>query len=172
MTAPSDKGPERQIASTSDARTRSDSIRQPNAVGTLRQPMRGRRSRRNRMRGGGVPSLNVQPDLFGTAVPTDPLLGLAVKLPDTCSKCGDLVAIIGPGKPPHCASLLCQSCGLHRGWISRANYTFLNEVINKFGAPSEPIVFRIRSTKPEQSDDGVSVVQNGMKKENEDANHS
>jgi hypothetical protein len=85
----------------------------------------------------------------------DPLAGLAVKLPDTCSNCGDLLAIVGPGKPPHCASLLCRSCGLHRSWISRANYTFLCEVINKFGAPSEPIVFRSRSTKPEENDDGV-----------------
>ena len=87
-----------------------------------------------------------------------------MKLPNTCSKCGDLVAIVGPGKPPHCASLLCQSCGLHRGWVSRANYTFINEVINKFGAPSEPIVFRTRSTKPEHDDDRVSVVQDGIKK--------
>jgi hypothetical protein len=63
------------------------------------------------------PSLHAQLDLFDTAVPADPLLGLAVKPPNTCSKCADLVAIIGPGKPPHSASLLCRSCGLHRGWI-------------------------------------------------------
>jgi hypothetical protein len=143
MTAASDKRPERQIASASDEPARSS------AVGTLRQPMRGRRSKKNRTRWGGVPPLNAQPDLFGTAVPAGPLSGLTVKLPDTCGKCGDLVAIIGPGKPPHCASLLCRSCGLHRGWVSRANSTFLNEVINKFGAPSEPIVFRTRSTRPE-----------------------
>lgn len=87
-----------------------------------------------------------------------------MKLPNTCSKCADFVAIIGPGKPPHSASLLCRSCGLHRGWVSRANYTFLNEVINKFGAPSGPIVFRTRSTKPEQDDDGVCFVQDGIKK--------
>jgi hypothetical protein len=88
-----------------------------------------------------------------------------VKLPGTCSKCGGLIAIVGPGKPPHSASLLCKSCGLHRGWISRANYSFLHEIINKFGAPTEPIVFRNRSTKPEENDDGVSVVQDGMRKE-------
>jgi hypothetical protein len=144
MTAVSDKGPERQVASTSDARARSDSIRQPNTVGTLRQPMRGRLSRRNRKRWGGTPPLNAQHDLFGAAVPTGTLSEITAKLPDTCSKCGDLTAIIGPGKPPHCASLLCQSCGLCRGWISRANYTFLKEIINKFGAPREPIVFRMR----------------------------
>ena len=114
---------------------------------------------------------HAQLDLFGPPTSADPLLGLAVKLPNTCSKCADLVAIIGPGKPPHSASLLCRACGLHRGWVSRANYTFLNEVINKFGAPSEPIVFGTRSTNPEQDDDGVSVVQDGIKKGKNDANH-
>ena len=113
---------------------------------------------------GRHPALKRTARSLGTAAPAGPLSGLTVKLPDTCSTCGDLAAIIGPGKPPHCASLLCQSCGLHRGWISRANNTFLNEIINKFGAPSEPIVFRIRSTKLEENDDGVSVVQNGMMK--------
>jgi len=108
---------------------------------------------------------HAQFDLFGAPVSADPLSGFAVKLPDTCSKCGDLTGIVGPGKPPHAASLLCRSCGLHRGWISRANYSFLNEIINKFGAPSEPIVFRNRSTKPEQNDDGVSVVQDVMKQD-------
>jgi hypothetical protein len=105
-----------------------------------------------------------QLDSFGEAASADPILGIAVKLPDTCRNCGDLAAIVGPSEPPHCASLLCRSCGFHRGWISRANYTFLNEVIIKFGAPSEPIVFRSRSTKPEENGDGVSVVQNGMMK--------
>jgi hypothetical protein len=114
------------------------------------------------MRAPSVPPLNAQFDLFDPATAAHPLTGLAVKLPDTCSKCGHLVAIIGPSKPPHFASLLCRSCGMHRGWLSRANYTFLNEIINKFGAPTEPIVFRNRSTKPEQNDDGINVVQDGM----------
>jgi hypothetical protein len=113
------------------------------------------------MQGVGIP-FNAQPNLFDVATSAHPLIGLAVKLPETCGKCGHLVAVVGSGQPPHFASLLCRSCGFHRGWISRANYTFLNEIINKFGAPTEPIVFRNRSTKPEQNDDGISVVQNGM----------
>jgi hypothetical protein len=108
-------------------------------------------------------SFNAQFDLFGMAATSaNPLFGIAVKLPSTC---GDLVAIVGSGKPPHSASVLCRSCGLHRGWISRANYSFLSEIINKFGAPSEPIVFRSRSTKPEENGDGISVVQDGIWKE-------
>jgi hypothetical protein len=114
------------------------------------------------MPGVGIPPLTAQHHLLATIPPADPLTGLAVKLPDTCGKCGHLVASIGPGEPPHFASLLCRSCGMHRGWLSRANYTFLNAIINKFGAPIEPIVFRSRSTKPEENDDGVSVVQSGM----------
>ena len=47
---------------------------------------------------------------FDGAASANPLLGLSVKLPDTRSKCGDLVAIVGPGEPPQCASLLCRSC--------------------------------------------------------------
>jgi hypothetical protein len=104
--------------------------------------------------------------------PTEPLLGLRVKLPGTCAQCGAQVAIVGPGKTPHWRSLLCRSCGLHRGWLSRANYTFLREIISKFGAPSEPIVFRSRSTKPEENGDGVSVVQDGMIKEKPHASDS
>jgi hypothetical protein len=160
MTAPSDSGAERRTPCPAGARTRPDRI--------------GRRRHRHRRAaplhrathyGERFPSVHAEPDLFGTAAPADPLLGLAVKLPNTCGKCADLVAIIGPGKPPHCASLLCRSCGLHRGWILRVNYKFLNEIINKFGVPSEPIVFRTRNTQPEENDDGVSVVQNGIRKE-------
>jgi hypothetical protein len=107
-----------------------------------------------------------QLDLFGTPNSADPLSGLAVKLPVTCRKCADLVAIIGPGKPPHSASLLCRSCGLHRGWLSRANCTFLTEVINNGGAPREPIVLRTPTSKPEPNDDGISVVhQTDIKKD-------
>ena len=123
------------------------------------------------MQGGELSPLTTQLELFETATLPDPLSGLTVKLPDTCGNCGGVVAIVGPGKPPHSASLLCRSCGLHRGWISRANYNFLCEITNKFGAPTEPIVFRSRSTKPEENDDGISVVQNGMRQEKNHANN-
>jgi hypothetical protein len=111
------------------------------------------------------PPIQAQPDPFAAAASADALFGVAVKLTNSCSGCGDPVGIVGPGKPPHCTSVLCRSCGLHRCRISRANYTFLKEIISKFGAPSEPIVFRSRSTKPEENDDGTSVVQVGTKKE-------
>jgi hypothetical protein len=102
--------------------------------------------------------IHAQLDLFGSPTSSDPLLGLAVKLPNAC-RCGDSVSTVGPGKPPHSASVRCRSCGLHRGWVSRANCTFINDVINTGGAPREPLVLRTLALKPEPNDDGISVVQ-------------
>jgi hypothetical protein len=155
MTTPSDGRAERRKPRPADAQVRPDRIHR-HRHGT---PLHRATHYNER-----YPYYHARFDLFDTAAPADPILGLVVKLPN-CSKCGDPLAFIGPGKPPHCASLLCQLCGLHRGWISRTNYKFLNEITNKFGVPSEPIVFRTRNTKPEENDDGISVVQNGIRKE-------
>ena len=111
-------------------------------------------------------SYHTQPDFCGPPPSADPLLGLAVKPPKACRRCGGPVATVGAGKPPHSASLLCRSCGLHRGWVSRANCTFLTKAINNGGAPREPIVLRTPTPKPEPSDDGISVVHHtDMKKD-------
>jgi hypothetical protein len=106
-----------------------------------------------------------QLDFFGPPTSVNPLLGLAVRLPHACRKCAGSVATVGPGTPPHYASLRCRSCDFHRGWLSRANCTFLTEVINKGGAPREPIVLHTRTSKPEPDDDGVSAVHHDMKKD-------
>ena len=100
-----------------------------------------------------------QLDLFGATVAaapelTEPLLGISVRLPDLC-KCGDAIAVIGPGKGMHRASLACNSCGFFRGWISFESYNFITAIINKFGAPTTPILIRRRSeqappTSPDQ----------------------
>ncbi len=74
--------------------------------------------------------------------PTDRLSGIQVKLPDNCGKCRDTVAIIGPGRGPHRAELLCHSCGSHRGWLSHTTYAFIADIANKFGCPTTPIVIR------------------------------
>jgi hypothetical protein len=83
-----------------------------------------------------------QHDLFGaTPEERDPLVGLAVQLPDTC-RCGANVARIGPPVGPHLAELRCASCGRHRGWLPRAAHQFLSEIVNKFGRPDTPIAIR------------------------------
>jgi hypothetical protein len=55
-------------------------------------------------------------------------------------QCGDLLAIIGPGTPPHYASLHCRSCGVFRSWLSRVRCPYLAEVITDAGVPRKPII--------------------------------
>ena len=105
---------------------------------------------------------HTQPDFFGPPPSTDHLSGLAVKPPNVCRQCADPVAIVGPGTPPHYASLRCRSCDLHRGWLSRVHCAYLAEVIAD-GVPRDPIT--ISSSKPEKNDDGRSVVRSGMRKD-------
>ena len=57
-----------------------------------------------------------QLDMFPAAVePTtdSPLVGLAVTLPDQCPRCRGHDAVIGAGRGPHKASIMCV-CGCHR----------------------------------------------------------
>ncbi len=92
-----------------------------------------------------------QGDFFGAPKPppNNLLLGLSVRLPDVCSECGEVVALIGAGKGPHKASLSCNSCGHFRGWISAESYNFIAEIINKFGgAPTTPILIRRGPSQP------------------------
>jgi hypothetical protein len=82
-----------------------------------------------------------QTDLFGPQ-PDQLIVGIAVQLPDRCIKCGGAVAVIGPGKAPHKASLHCQTCDHHRGWVSRISYDFIANTVATFGRPDEPILVR------------------------------
>ena len=93
MTAPSDSGAERRTPCPAGAQARPDRIRRRRHRHRRAAPLHAATHYGERF-----PSVHAQLDLFGTAAPADPLLGLAVKLPNTCSKCADLVAIIGPGK--------------------------------------------------------------------------
>jgi hypothetical protein len=89
-----------------------------------------------------------------------------VKPPKACRRCGDPVATVGPGTPPHYASVRCRSCGLHRGWLSRAHCAYLTDVITETGAPRQAIVLHPALQKPEPNDDGISVVHHtDMKKD-------
>jgi len=72
----------------------------------------------------------------------DPLIGLAVRIPDPCRSCGDNVAKIGPPVGPHLAGLRCARCNHHRGWLPRTAHQFLIGVVDKFGRPIEPIAIR------------------------------
>jgi hypothetical protein len=75
------------------------------------------------------------------AVLPGPLIGLAVELSDAC-RCGGIVALIGAGSGPHCASLHCASCDAHRGWLAREAHDFTSRIIGKFGPLTAPIAIR------------------------------
>ena len=76
--------------------------------------------------------------LEDTAPSDSPLIGLVVDLQDPC-KCGACVVVIGPGKGPHLASLRCEACDAHRGWLSQQTYSFVNETIKQFGRTTDPV---------------------------------
>jgi hypothetical protein len=87
---------------------------------------------------------NRQLGLFASpeSTTTDLILGLAVKLPDSCRACGTYVVRIGSGAGPHVAGLACDECEQHRGWMSRTSYDFIRAIATKFGHPDTPIVIR------------------------------
>jgi hypothetical protein len=66
------------------------------------------------------------------------LVGLAIRLPEHCSRCGGYDATIGAGRGPHKASIVC-ACGKHLGWMSVATFNFVAEIVRVHGRPSEPI---------------------------------
>jgi hypothetical protein len=86
----------------------------------------------------------VPPDLFdGTeAVPPADLVVRLVDR-DPCD-CGCDLAVIAPSKHPHAGELKCSECRSHRGWIPREAFAFVQETIQRFGIPPEPIVIRKR----------------------------
>jgi hypothetical protein len=84
------------------------------------------------------------------------LVGLQVKLArliDQQKPCCRNLAIIGEGKGPHAGALHCVDCGNHRGWLSKTTAAWIETVINKFGAPTTPIVVRPSSLDQEEAPD-------------------
>jgi hypothetical protein len=70
------------------------------------------------------------------------LIGATVKLDraiDARKPCCENLAI---GRGPHIAELLCETCGGHRGWLSKTTVGFLLQTIDGFGLSSAPIVVR------------------------------
>jgi len=92
-------------------------------------------------------------DLYGAAPVDDTtLVGLAISLPEPCPRCSGRAAVIGAGRGPHRASLLCV-CGRHLGWMSHEAFQFLSETVRQFGTPTSPIsIRRTRGVSPASSD--------------------
>jgi hypothetical protein len=82
-------------------------------------------------------------DLFVASPPaaTTPLGGLLAELDDKC-RCGSVMAIIDDGVPPHAASLECTHCHRFRGWMAKAEHSFICAVIKQCGALDMPVKIR------------------------------
>jgi hypothetical protein len=90
----------------------------------------------------------MQLTLFESTTPSSSPIGLSVIVPKPCGNCGSDSAIIGSSRGPHHASLLCECCGGHRGWLSGITFHFLSDVIENFGRPTEPILIRHNQSVP------------------------
>jgi hypothetical protein len=102
---------------------------------------------------------------FSTAV------GVHVRPDDNC-QCGEGVAVISAGRPPHAAGLVCITCHGHRGWLPHRAHAFILETIKQFGRPNEPIAYRRGLSSPEghsmkNFDNRGSLFKNNKKAETE-----
>ena len=91
--------------------------------------------------------MSAQLEMF-SAVPVDDatLVGLAIRLTEPCPRCSGHDAVIGAGRGPHKASVMCV-CDRHLGWMSLATFNFIYATVQQFGRPTEPIcVNRSRAT--------------------------
>jgi hypothetical protein len=72
------------------------------------------------------------------------LFGLRVRLEHSGLEpcCSASIAVIETCSGPEFAKLTCETCGRNRGWLSKPTAMWLTAVINKFGAPTTPIVLR------------------------------
>jgi len=84
----------------------------------------------------------LQQELFSDNV--SPLFGMRVKFDGLrcCPHCSNKIAVIGRTTEPHFAELKCAACGTSCGWLSKSTASWLTTIINKFGAPTTPIVLR------------------------------
>jgi hypothetical protein len=96
-----------------------------------------------------------QLDLFHAALP-DPVRGLRVRLLGGCPRCGERIALVGPGASPHAAELNCSRCGRFRQWLNRSVYDFVAEALKQFGDIAE-ISFHI-ATLPVAGADGAEAI--------------
>jgi hypothetical protein len=85
----------------------------------------------------------------------DDLVGLAITLPEHCPRCSGHAAVVGAGRRPHVAAILCL-CGRHLGWMSHEAFSFLSETVRRFGRPTTPIqIRRTRGASSASSDAGA-----------------
>jgi hypothetical protein len=90
--------------------------------------------------------------MFPSTTSSSSPIGLNVIVPRPCRNCGSDSAVIGSSRGPHHASLLCERCGGHRGWLSGTTFKFLSDVIEHCGRPTEAIEIRHHQSSSSDAD--------------------
>src|SRR5262249_43460265 len=68
---------------------------------------------------------------------TDTPFGLSLTMATPCRHCNGTSAIIGAGKGPHAASIVC-ACKRFVAWMPKARLDFICEAIRVWGWPEQP----------------------------------
>jgi hypothetical protein len=96
--------------------------------------------------------MTAQHDMFpASPVADDGLVGLAITLPEACPRCSGHDAVIGAGRGPHKASIMCV-CGRHLGWMSITTFNFINAISTVWPA------YRANLREPPTDDGGSKVA--------------
>jgi hypothetical protein len=74
--------------------------------------------------------------------PCNSIVGIVVKPPGCCPRCGSELATIDTDVKYYAAALRCSSCSALRGWLSHATAGFIAGTVRQFGTPKQPIVIR------------------------------
>jgi hypothetical protein len=81
--------------------------------------------------------VSVQSDFFCASE----LVGISVITPHRC-KCGSNTYQLGNPRGPHRAELRCSKCDRHGGWLPNAAANFLEQTIQQFARPTQPVLVR------------------------------
>jgi len=84
-------------------------------------------------------------DPFGNAPSPYALEGLVVQMRKACKKCGSGTLRISPGRSEsQPASLRCNVCNRHCGYLSPESAKFVCEAVRHFGRPTAALVVTVR----------------------------
>jgi hypothetical protein len=92
--------------------------------------------------------MSIQLDMFEPiTAPSTSLLGLVMITEERPCPCGERKVVIDASAGPHYGSLICTVCERHRGWLSGPTHSFITNIIDSVGRPTEPIVARFKNSR-------------------------
>ena len=71
---------------------------------------------------------------------SEDIIGLCVAVHDACAGCGGNACFVARGPAPLYRQLRCDACETARGHVSKELRSFLEDFVEQFGWPAQPIV--------------------------------